>query len=76
MLTNLKAVLGVAGLGFSDVVKANVFLTDMTDFAEMNDVYSQAFLEPKPARTTVAVSALPGGALVEIELIGLRQRAA
>jgi 2-iminobutanoate/2-iminopropanoate deaminase len=66
---NLAAVLAAAGLGFGDVVKVNVYLTDMADFAEMNGVYVLQFEEPFPARTTVAVAALPLGARVEIELI-------
>lgn len=69
---NLVAVLTAAGLGFGDVVKVNVYLTDMADFAEMNGVYSLQFEEPFPARTTVAVAALPLGARVEIELVALR----
>jgi 2-iminobutanoate/2-iminopropanoate deaminase len=66
---NLAAVLAAAGLGFGDVVKVNVYLTDMADFAEMNGVYVLQFEEPFPARTTVAVAALPLGARVEIELV-------
>lgn len=66
---NLAAVLEAAGLGFGDVVKVNVYLTEMADFAEMNGVYARQFEEPFPARTTVAVAALPLGARVEIELV-------
>ena len=66
---NLAAVLEAAGLGFDDVVKVNVYLTEMADFGEMNGVYAQQFEEPFPARTTVAVAALPLGARVEIELV-------
>jgi len=66
---NLAAVLEAAALGFADVVKVNVYLTDMADFAEMNEVYARQFEEPYPARTTVAVAALPLGARVEIELV-------
>ena len=69
---NLAAVLEAAGLGFGDVVKVNVYLTDMADFAEMNSVYARQFEEPFPARTTVAVAALPLGARVEIELVARR----
>jgi 2-iminobutanoate/2-iminopropanoate deaminase len=70
---NLAAVLEAAGLGFGDVVKVNVYLTDMADFAEMNGVYALQFEEPFPARTTVAVAALPLGARVEIELVARRR---
>lgn len=66
---NLRAVLAAAGLGFDDVVKVNVYLTSMDDFASMNTVYASQFSEPFPARTTVAVAALPLGARIEIELV-------
>lgn len=66
---NLAAVLGAAGLTLEDVVKVNVFLTSMGDFAAMNEVYAHRFSEPFPARTTVAVAGLPLGAQVEIELV-------
>ncbi len=66
---NLKAVLQAGGLSFDDVIKLNVFLIDMSDFAAMNSVYEKQFQSPFPARTTVAVAALPLSARVEIELI-------
>jgi 2-iminobutanoate/2-iminopropanoate deaminase len=66
---NLKAILAAGGLSFDDVVKATVFLTTMEHFAAMNEVYAQHLGAVKPARSTVAVSGLPKGALVEIELI-------
>ena len=66
---NLFAVLAAVGLGPDDVVKCNVYLTDMGDFAEMNAAYERAFDSPFPARTTVAVAGLPLGAAVEIELV-------
>ena len=66
---NLEAVLAAARLTFDDVVKVNVYLTSMDDFAEMNAVYARQFSEPFPARTTVAVAALPLGARIEIELV-------
>lgn len=69
LFRNLGALLEAAGRGFGDVVKANVYLTDMGDFAAMNAIYGKAFAEPYPARTTVAVQALPLGAKVEIELV-------
>jgi 2-iminobutanoate/2-iminopropanoate deaminase len=70
---NLFAVLADAGLDSSDVVKVNVYLTDMDDFAAMNEAYAEHFDEPYPARTTVGVAGLPLGAAVEIELMA-RQR--
>jgi 2-iminobutanoate/2-iminopropanoate deaminase len=66
---NLATVLEAAGLGLGDVVKCNVYLTDIGDFQAMNAVYARQFEPPYPARTTVAVAALPGGARIEIELI-------
>ena len=66
---NLGAVLQAAGLGFEHVVKANVFLTDMNDFAAMNEVYKTYFALPYPARTTIGVASLPRNATVEIEMI-------
>jgi len=69
LLKGLSAVLAAAGLSMGDVVKANVFLTDMNDFAAMNKVYETFFEAPYPARSTIAVAALPGGGHVEIELV-------
>ncbi len=69
---NLEAVLGAGGLSLADVVKVNVFLTDMENFAAMNGVYETKFSEPYPARTTIGVAALPLYANVEIELIARR----
>lgn len=72
VLANLEAVLTAAGASFSAVVKTTVFLQNMTEFAEMNQVYSRFFGlngAPAPARSTVQVAALPKNALVEIECI-------
>jgi 2-iminobutanoate/2-iminopropanoate deaminase len=66
---NIAAVLTAAGKSFDDVVKCNVYLADMADFAGMNAVYSAQFTAPYPARTTVAVRELPKRCLVEIEVI-------
>ena len=66
---NLGAVLKAANLSFADVVKTNVFLADMNDFAAMNEVYGKYFSEPYPARATVQVARLPKDARVEIDLI-------
>ena len=66
---NLAVVLEAAGKGFQDVVRAGVFLADMGDYAAMNSVYAAQFAQPYPARTCVAVAALPLGARVEIDLI-------
>jgi 2-iminobutanoate/2-iminopropanoate deaminase len=69
---NVLAVLQAAGLGANDVVKVNVYLTDMADFSAMNAVYATVFEQPYPARTTVAVAGLPRGARIEIEMIARR----
>jgi|SRR3954462_1351699 2-iminobutanoate/2-iminopropanoate deaminase len=69
VFSNLKAVLGAAGAGFSDVVKVTVYLSDFSDFAAMNAVYVRAFPTDPPARASVGVSALPRGAKIELEAI-------
>lgn len=71
-LRNLQSVLDAAGLGFDDVVKTTIFLTDMDDFAAVNAVYSRFMADPPPARSTVQVAALPKGGLVEVEAIARR----
>ncbi len=70
---NLEAVVTAAGLSMDDVIKCTVYLTTMDDFAEMNAVYGEVFSAPFPARSTVAVAALPLGARVEIELVATRR---
>lgn len=68
VIQNIGAVLDAAGTDFSKVVKATCFLTDLGNFAAFNEIYSQFFVG-KPARSTIEVSALPKGALVEIEIV-------
>jgi 2-iminobutanoate/2-iminopropanoate deaminase len=68
-ISNIEAGLAAAGKSLGDVVKVNVYLTDMKSFHEMNVVYAERFQAPYPARTTVAVAALPLGAAVEIEVV-------
>ena len=72
VLDNLKAVLESAGLSLSDVVKTTVYMSDLSQFGAMNEVYAAYFVEPYPARSSVEVRALPRGALVEIEVIAVR----
>jgi 2-iminobutanoate/2-iminopropanoate deaminase len=72
VLRNLSAVLEAAGSGLEHALKTSVFLTDLGTFAEMNAVYGGRFTAPFPARSTFQVSALPGGAAVEIECIAVR----
>jgi 2-iminobutanoate/2-iminopropanoate deaminase len=69
VLQNIRSILESAGLDLSQVVKTTVFLVDMADFAAMNEVYARAFGDHRPARSTVAVAALPRGARVEIEAV-------
>ncbi len=71
VLKNVAALLRGAGLTTADVVKTTVFLVDIADFAAMNEVYARHFPAPAPARSTVAVAALPKGARVEIETVAL-----
>jgi 2-iminobutanoate/2-iminopropanoate deaminase len=70
-LRNLAAVLDAAGSSFERVVKTTIFLTDMDDFASVNEVYASHLSPPFPARSTIAVKALPKGARVEIEMVAL-----
>lgn len=74
VLRNLQAVLEAAETGLTRVIKTTVFLQNMDDFAAVNAVYSQFFSEEPPARSTVAVAALPKGALVEIEAVALLKK--
>ena len=69
ILQNLKNVLETAGTSFSNVVKATIFVTDMSSYKSVNEVYSRHFSEPYPAREAVCVKELPLGAEVEISLI-------
>ena len=71
-LTNIQNVLKEAGIDLSHVVKTTVFLSDMDNFAEMNEVYAEFFVQPFPARSAVAVKTLPKGALVEIECVAVK----
>lgn len=71
-LTNAKSILEAAGLSLANVVKTTVFLADMGDFAAMNEVYSEFFAAPFPARSAVAVKTLPKNALVEVECIAAK----
>jgi len=72
VMENLGAVLKAAGVGFSQVVKATIFLADLNDFVTVNEIYGKRFPASPPARSTVQVAALPKGARVEIELIAVK----
>ena len=71
-LTNAQNILREAGTDLHHVVKTTVFLSDMDNFAAMNEVYAEFFQQPYPARSAVAVKTLPKGALVEIECIAVK----
>ena len=71
-LENIKAVLEAAGSSMNKVVKVTVFLKDMNDFAQVNEIYAQYFTENKPARSAVQVAKLPLDVMVEIEAIALK----
>ncbi len=72
-LKNVGYILEEAGCSFKDVVKSTVYLTDINDFAAMNEVYAEYFPEPFPARVAYSVVALPKGAMVEIDVIAVKQ---
>jgi len=72
VMENMKAQLAAAGLGMDAVVKTTIFLADIDDFQNINDVYAEYFSEPYPARSTVQVAALPKGVKLEIEAIAIR----
>ena len=69
VLANVSEVLKAGGADFSSVIKTTIFLTDMNDFAKVNEIYGATLGDTKPARSTVAVAALPKGARIEIECI-------
>jgi 2-iminobutanoate/2-iminopropanoate deaminase len=71
VMENLKAVLEGAGTSLTNVVKATIYLTDMNDFAAVNQTYAEYFPDAKPARATIAVAGLPRGSKVEIDMIAL-----
>jgi 2-iminobutanoate/2-iminopropanoate deaminase len=70
-LENIKAILEASGASLAHVVKTTVFLTSMADFAEMNQVYGEYFPNEPPARSTIAVAALPKGSPIEIEAVAV-----
>ncbi|KUO16405.1 RidA family protein [Streptomyces dysideae] len=69
VFANLESVLTAGGSSFTEVLKVNVYLTDLDDFEAVNAIYGEVFTEPYPARTTIAAAGLPLGAAVEIELV-------
>ena len=73
VMANMEAVLQAAGCGFDDIVKTTIYLTDLADFATVNEIYGDRFNDVPPARACVQVAALPKGAMVEIEWIAAVQ---
>lgn len=73
-LANLAAILAADGLTFDDVVKSNLYLLDMDDWAMVNEIYGRAMGRNPPARTTVGVASLPIGARIEIEMVAARRQ--
>ncbi len=69
VMRSLGAILGAAGANFDDVVRTTIFLTDLGDFAKVNEAYGSYFSDPAPTRATVEVAALPKGVCVEIDAI-------
>lgn len=72
VMSNVKAVLAASGLEYKNIIKTTIFLTNMADFAVVNETYAKYFSDAPPARSTVAVAALPKGVNVEIEVIAHR----
>ncbi|HOA29039.1 MAG TPA: RidA family protein [Candidatus Cloacimonadota bacterium] len=72
VFSNIKAILQAANMGTSHVVKVTVFLKDMNDFAQLNDIYTRTFSAPYPAREAVQVARLPKDGLIEISVIAMR----
>ncbi len=71
VLANLAAILGAAGMGFGNIVKAGIFLADLADFGVVNELYGARFVADLPARATIQVAGLPRGVLVEIDAIAV-----
>lgn len=72
VMKNIGAILGDLGLGYSDIAKTTVFLADMADYPMVNEVYGSYLSEDPPARSAIQAGALPGGFLVEIEVVAAR----
>lgn len=72
VMKNIEGVLAASNMNFSNIVKTTIFLTNMGDFATVNETYAKAFTAAPPARSTVAVAALPKGVNVEIEVVAHR----
>jgi len=69
VMQNIEALLEASGIGFDNVVRSTIYLTNLADFGVVNDIYGRKFTAPYPARSTVQVSALPKGVDIEIEVV-------
>lgn len=74
VLKNMSAILKEEGLDFKDIIKTTIFITDMSNFSALNEIYGEVFSDHKPARSCVAVKELPKNALVEIEFVAKIRR--
>lgn len=74
VMSNIKVILEAAGIGFNDVVKTTIYVTDMSIYGKVNEVYATYFVDPFPARETVCVKELPAGARIEISVIAVRSK--
>jgi 2-iminobutanoate/2-iminopropanoate deaminase len=72
VMTNIGSILGDLGLGYDDIVKTTIFLGDMADYSVVNEIYAGYFTDGPPARSAIQAGALPGGFLVEIEVVAAR----
>lgn len=72
VMKNVQAILEAAGASFKDVVKVTIYMTDMTDYAKINEVYATYMSDPYPAREAICIKALPLGASVEISMIAVK----
>lgn len=72
IMKNIGSILGDLGLGYPDIAKTNIFLADIADFSKVNEAYGKYFNDSPPARSTFQAGALPGGFLVEIEVVAAR----
>lgn len=74
VMANLKSILNAGGVGFEDVVKATVYITDMSLYGRVNEIYRTYFSDPFPAREMVCVKELPAGATIEISVVAAKRK--
>lgn len=74
VMSNLKVILEAGGVGFNDVVKTTIYITDMSFYGRINDIYKTYFIEPFPAREMICVKELPAGAKLEISMVAVKSK--